>query len=865
MFALLLVSGIVFTAAAAQIVRFSDAWKYRNGDVSGAEATNFNDASWTTVYLPHPMSLVTPGGSCPSGYCWYRKTFTAAAYQGKKVVIEFQGGMQTVEVYVNGTLATKHLGGYDPFAIDITSKLSFTSSNVIAVRLNNNYSTDFPPGRSSPDFRYWGGLYRDVYLHISDPLHITHPLVANIAGGGGVFVTYPSVNNSSATVQVKTHVANQGGSAQSCVLTTTIVDAAGATVVTNSTPAANIATGASNTFTQNFTVSTPHLWGPSSPYLYKVKSQIYSDGSTLKDTCTTSIGIRTISFSKSNGFRINGERMILRGGNRHQDYPYVGNAAPARLQHADALRLKEYGFNFVRMSHYFQSPAFVAGCDKVGLMSMMSMPGWQYKSTSTSFVNNSIAALRAAIRYHRNNPSIIIWETAHNESSDPVDYSNKAAAAAAEEYPGNQMYTEGEPTMSCSGNYGSSYGYQVIASSSQHNGRGCIDGTSKPMVFNEYGDWDFNSGGDRCSRNSEAKMTKLARNHYWSLNANRAKTALQGDAVWTAIDYQSGSMIRSGAIDWARLPKFSAFFYQSQRDPSVIIPGVNSGPMVYIMNWWTSSSPTRVRVFSNCDQVKLSLNGTVVATQSPDAAVADSSAHLEHRYYTFNTQFASGTLLAEGLMGGEVKASHSVSTPGAASKVSVFIDTVNLPVLRADGSDMAFVYGSVVDAKGTLLQTTTNSVTFTVSGPATLVTTTEGTSVTVAAEAGVATALLRMGTTAGPITVTASASGLSNGTATVTSVVPDAVTGVHFSPAMRNSLKSCVMRRAGNVLLVSFPFAAQTRESGKFILCNSQGKQVGQWDVMQGRTKIGITTLPHGIYFGQITSGTERYVQQLIW
>ena len=103
----------------------------------------------------------------------------------------------------------------------------------------------------------------------------------------------------------------------------------------------------------------------------------------------------------------------------------------------------------------------------------------------------------------------------------------------------------------------------ILATSTQHDGRECISGTSKPMIFGEYADWDFGGGRDRCGRNSESGMTKLARNHYWSLNANRAHEDLQAEAVWTAIDYQSGGVTRSKAIDWARLPKFSAFFYQS--------------------------------------------------------------------------------------------------------------------------------------------------------------------------------------------------------------------------------------------------------------------------------------------------------------
>ncbi|MBN1306568.1 MAG: hypothetical protein JXA18_01525, partial [Chitinispirillaceae bacterium] len=305
-------SGVLFSLSGARIVRFHDNWKYYNGDRSGAEAPSYNDDSWETVHLPHSMTLVSPGGSCPTGYCWYRKSFPATAYQGKIVIIEFQGGMQTVAVYLNGTLVTTHLGGYDPFAIDITDKLQLGGSNVIAVRLNNSPSTGFPPGKSTPDFRYWGGLYRDVYLYLLDSLHITHPLAANVAGGGGVFVTYPSVNASSATVQIQTHVANQCRSAQSCVVATAVLDASGTAAASNSTSPKEIAAGASSTFKQSLTVANPNLWGPDSPYLYTVRSQVFgSGGSELTDSCTTTIGIRTISFSKTKGFRINGKRMIL--------------------------------------------------------------------------------------------------------------------------------------------------------------------------------------------------------------------------------------------------------------------------------------------------------------------------------------------------------------------------------------------------------------------------------------------------------------------------------------------------------------------------------------------------------------------------
>ena len=861
-----LVCCLALSVSAAQDVRLNDSWKYFNGNQTTAEMKTFNDAPWATVYIPHSMTLTAVGGSAPLGDCWYRKMFRASAYQGKKLFLEFQGGMQTVYVYLNSTLLTTHLGGYDPFALDITNNVTFSASdsNVIAVHLNNSAVSTFPPGRAGPDFQYFGGLYRDVYLYVADSLHITNPLVENIAGGGGIFVTYPSVSTSSATVQVKTHVRNEYLVTKSCVVTTTLLDSNGATVTANSTSATNITNGTATTFTQSLTVSNPHLWGPNSPYLYKVRSQVY-DGARLADEQTTTIGIRTISFSKAMGFQINGVRMILRGGDRHQDYPYIGNAAPARLQYTDALRMKEYGFNFVRMSHYVQSREFVAGCDRLGIMGQMPVPGWQHSDAGATFTNNSVAVIQAMIRYYRNSPSIILWETAHNESSDGTAYVTAAQNAATAEYPGNQMYTVGEPTMTCSGDYGSGYAYNVIATSSQHGARTCISTTSKPMAFGEYGDWDFGGGANRCSRNSEANMTVLARNHYWSLNADRALTALQADAVWTAIDY-NGPLVRSGALDWARLPKFSAYFYQSQRDPSVTILGANSGPMVFIMNWWTSTSPTRIRIFSNCDQVRLSLNGNIIATQSPDAAITDSNANLEHRPYTFNTSFTSGTLLAEGLIGGTVRATHTVMTPGTAAGVKVVIDQANLPPFQADGSDIAFVYGSIVDANGTLLQTSTANVTFTVTGGnARLIKTTEATTQTVTAEAGVATVLLRGGTVAGQIIVTGTASG-TPGSDTVTAVAPP-VTGTidPFRPSASSAqAMAFVISQKGSVLSVQVPYAAvKELSAAKFTLCNAQGRLVGQWNLKKSSTRININSLPHGVYFGQISAGTYKYLQKI--
>jgi beta-galactosidase len=216
-------------------------------------------------------------------------------------------------------------------------------------------------------------------------------------------------------------------------------------------------------------------------------------------------------------------------------------------------------------------------------------------------------------------------------------------------------------------------------------------------------------------------------------------------------------------MDLFRLPKFSYFLYQSQRDPNILIPGLDSGPMVFIANRWTSDSPTDVKVFSTCEKVRLSLDGVELATQSPDTG----QPYLLHPPFTFpSVAFRPGTLKAEGLIGGVVKASYSAGTPGAAATIDVAFDTCGVnPV--ADGADSVIVHAYVRDGGGALVTTDNRTpVSFGVAGPAIIV----GANPAVA-EAGIASVLVRTTRAPGTITVTAAAGGLSSGSAGVESVV----------------------------------------------------------------------------------------------
>lgn len=745
---------------------FNVGWKFYKGAVSADAAADpsYNDSSWPAVNLPHnppigataydPLRPAWPDYSY-EGVSWYRKHFTLEeALSGGKLFVEFEAANTVTDVWINGTKLTTHYGGYLPFLYDLGDYVNYgAAENVMAVKMDNTDNGDVPIGNSG--WFNWGGLYRDVWLHTTDLLHVTDAVYANTAASGGIFVTYPSVSTSLAQVQVKTQVKNENSTAKTCTLKSFIVDADNR-VAAQMTSAQSISAGNAYTFTQSAQIADPHLWHPDSPYLYTLYTEVY-DGDSPVDACQTRIGIRSISFSKANGFQINGQTFRFRGANRLQDYPYVGYAMGNLGQRRDAEKLKEAGFDYVRTSHYPQDPAFMDACDQLGILILDEIPGFQYIG-GTTFKNNSYKDMREMIRRDRNHPCVVAWELSLNETWwTDTDYTPTAVSIGHTEYPGSTIagWKDG-------GMYGEPALYDIMIATPDKDAR-TYPGPL-PLIISEYGHWEY--GGDGCASDvhrgyssdkyAEGESAMLAQidNHMDGYNQNLAMTYLCGDGLWVGIDY---GPYPSGVLDIYRLPKFSYYFWKSQRDPDITFPGLDCGPMVYIANYWRSSSPIPVTVFSNCQQVRLYLNDVLQAVQSPDTGT-----NLPHPPFTFSgLTWASGELRAEGLIGGQVAAEHSVRTPGSAQSLSVAADTMDVP---ANGSESIFVYASILDNNGTLVPTASNNVTFSVTGPASLVG-----PAAVKAEAGVAVALIRVSDVPGLITISASASGLTSGSTSFSS------------------------------------------------------------------------------------------------
>ena len=735
-----------------------DKWSfYRFGGDERFDPDRVPDAGWSDVMLPHTarMEPRVVNDQWQGDALYRRDLYAEPQWRGRTVWLRFEGAMGVAKLYLNGEYVFEHKGGYLPFTVDLTGRLEYGGRNRLLVHLDNRDNPDTgPKPLEDLDFNTYGGLYREVSLSVRNSLHITDEILAGRVASGGVFVTYPEVSRQAAKVSVNTHIANRGSETRKFRVEHEMTRG-DETVATFVSEERVLATGRSLDHRAIMTVRNPELWSPNSPVLYDLATRVVAGGSTV-DIRYTRLGIRHIDVAWD-GFRINGERMFLRGVNRHQEYPYVGYAVPPNADYRDAKAIKEAGFDYVRLSHYPHSRHFMRAADELGLVLLNPILGWQYYNPDPAFSDHVVQTCRDLVRRDRNHPSVIAWECSLNESPMPPSLVERLHRAVHEEYPGDQAYSAGWTPD----------GYDVFIEARQHRLlHPAGPRPQKPYLVSEYGDWEYyaqNAGfnqdawenleeAHRTSRqllaHGETRLLQQATNVQEAHDDNLATPAF-GDGYWVMFDYNRGyadDLEASGLMSIERVPKPAWHFFRSQRDAGEVAGGFDGGAMVHIANEWRLGSPRDVRIYSNCEEVELVLNGRILGRKRPDRGRI--SQHLRHPPFSFdNLRFEPGTLEAVGYIQGREAARHSVSTPGDPVRVEVELATRGVaPAPR----DLLFVHARILDAAGVTVPITGRSVRFKAGNRLEILGQTR-----VSSENGIAATLVRVLDTEGPLSITA--------------------------------------------------------------------------------------------------------------
>lgn len=717
------------------------AWRFYKGTPKGEpSAVEFEDTDWEVVSIPHGLEyLPVEASGCTNyqGEAWYRKHFMLdKKLKGKQLFLHFEGIMGKSEVYVNGKLIKKHYGGYLPVILNITEELLWNKDNVIAVKADNSDDPSFPIGKPQNmlDFSYFGGIYRDCWLVAHNQVFITNANYENEVAGGGLFVSYDKVSDASAEVNLKVHIRNASLHNEKVVISFDLKKKSGE-LVKKVSKTVTVKKGKAAYAIASIMVNNPSLWSPEHPYLYDLDILVKDTNGKIVDGYRQRIGIRSIEFKQHEGLWINGKRYEgkLMGTNRHQDFAVLGNAVPNSLQWRDAKKLRNAGMKVIR-THYVIDPAFMDACDELGLFALVEVPGWQFWNNDPIFSERLYSDIRNMIRIHRNHASLFFWEPILNETNYPEEFAKKALDICSEEYP--YPYSIAACDHGAAGDQYYSLLLRPIENKLQPD---------KTYFIREWGDnvddWNAQNSDSRVARSWGEIPMLLQAEHY--ANPSYIKEfpilcyeticnkpgQIVGACFWHSFDHQRGyhaDPFYGGMMDAFRQPKTSYYMFMSQRSPEKSDLIADNGPMIFIAHELTPFSPKDITVYSNCEEVRLTVfkEGKQYVYKkdlnhrgmpSPVIKFPDVFHFMEWKAMARSGKQEDAYLLAEGLVGGKVVASHKRYPSGQADHIIVRLDNEGIP-LKANGSDIVTVIAEVVDKKGTVKRLNNSIIRFDIEG-----------------------------------------------------------------------------------------------------------------------------------------------------
>ncbi len=680
-------------------------WLYGGRVVPGCTDPGFDDSGFERVTVPHTNRVLPWHGFDDEEYRFvsvYRRHFTPPEMPGdRRVFVDFEGVMTAATVTLNGEVLGEHRGGYTPFSFEISGRARPDEDNVLAVEVDSTEREDIPPFGGNVDYLTFGGIYREVSLRI-----VPATFVEN------VFAKPVDVMGEDPRVEVRCFLNSQDAPEGPLTLTADLRDG-GRTIASASREVEPEGEGSAwDLVLDEF--GPVELWDIVTPKLYEVVVRLH-EGGERTDEYAVRVGFREARFTPG-GFFLNGRRLKLRGLNRHQTYPYVGAAMPARVQRRDALILKnELKCNVARTSHYPQSRHFLDCCDEVGLLVFEEIPGWQHIGDE-GWKDLACRDVEAMIRRDWNRPSIILWGVRINESQDDHDFYARTNGIAhamddSRQTSGVRYFFESELLEDVFGM--NDFDPDFIAP------------PRHPLYLNtEFAGHMFPTKPIDNAERTQEHALRHARVHHML----GADDRFAGGIGWCAFDYNTHANFGSGdricyhgVSDIFRIAKPAAGFYKSQCDPEeevVLEPGFH----------WSIGDQSDYgghgegAIFSNCDRLVVYIADELQGELAPDR---ERFGNLPHPPFFFSALSGTapwrrvwGDLRIDGYLGDRKVASRALSSKGVDGRFSVEPDDSGL---LGDGIDATRVVLRVTDEFGSPRPFATGAVALEIEGPGEIV------------------------------------------------------------------------------------------------------------------------------------------------
>jgi beta-galactosidase len=707
----------------AGMLRPGTTYSLDGGWLFGGAVSDSPGSQWLPVSLPHCVTPLPWNNWDPASWQhqwrYRRELVLPTMHDDVRLFLDLDGVMTSATATVNGHALAPHQGGYLPFSEELTGLVQ-QGTNVIDLVVDATWQ-QVPPdgaagGAAAVDYLEPGGITRGAALRVEPATAFIADLYAHPRD---VLAAEPSLE-----VSVSVDGGRSGVDGQ---LDVSLVPAAGGRPLATSRVGLLAAAG-----TQSVTTATLgglrgiRLWSPEQPVLYRVDARL-SSGSRAIDQASVRTGFRQATF-ELDGFYLNGQRYLLFGLNRHQLYPYGGMSLPSRVQRKDAELLRQVlNCNLVRCSHYPQSPAFLDACDELGLMVWEEVPGWGYIGEA-AWKELWFQDVTSTVVRDRSRPSVVIWGAQPNETSPGFADASSAKQLAKASDPDRP--TGGTQTSWDNPSYVQDvYAYDDYGST--QNPDGTVDVHLRPptadkpyLVAESVGALLPPHFYERRNAQPSQQRQAILHGQAHSLAQDPAQH-YAGLVAWAGFDYSSLSGYQDqhiktpGVADGFRNLKPGAAMYQAQVDPAervVIQPSFS----------WDFGGPSPVTtlgpealIWSNCDELRVSVGGGAASTLQPQAA---SFPHLAHPPFALDVSGIDAAsepdLAIEGVVNGRVLASRRFSGSHEGDHLLVQADD---DVIAGDGADGTRIAIQSVDRYGAARPFVTGDAMVRIEGPGTLI------------------------------------------------------------------------------------------------------------------------------------------------